>query len=466
MYQFMRVSLFSSLIFALFFRSASAAASPSSSSGTMLQQSTGTIVIVKDAVPDDPQDFKFLGGDLQVAPFFLDDDNDPTLSNQITFTNVDPGTHFVREDQDPVGWDLTDITCDDNDSVPLLANREVAIVLDAGETVTCTFTNTNVGGTVVIVKDAVPDDPQDFKFLGGDLQVAAFFLDDDGDPTLSNQITFTNVDPGTHFVREDQDPTGWDLTDITCDDNDSVPLLANREVAIVVDANETITCTFTNTKDGQSTNTPTNTPTATPTLTPTHTATPTVTATPSRTPTPTKTGTPTKTPTKTVTPTKTRTPTRTPTSPPAGPTCEGFSATIYVNSQGRIVGGPNNGQTYQGLLNGTNGVDVIVGTTSGDEINGNGGNDRICSGGGSDDVEGGEGDDRIFGGNGNDELEGDAGNDRISGQEGTDKMFGEDGSDLLTGGPSADVFDGGPGTDTATDFSSSQGDTKTSVENT
>ncbi len=430
---------------------------------------TGTVVIVKDAQPNDPQDFKFFGGDLQVAPFFLDDDSDPALPNQITFTNVDPGTHFVREDQDPTGWDLTAITCDDNDSVPLPANREVAIVVDAGETVTCTFTNTNVGGTVVIVKDAQPNDPQDFKFFGGDLQVAPFFLDDDSDPTLSNQITFTNVDPGTHFVREDANPPGWDLIGIACDDNNSVPLLANREVAIVVDVGETVICTFTNTLTSTPSNTPTNTPTGTPTNTPT--------GTPTNTATVTKTGTPTKIPTKTHTPTRTptatmtaivasSTPTRTPTSTPSAPTCEGFTATIYVNSQGRIVGGLDNGQIYQGVLNGTNGADVIVGTGSSDEVEGKGGADRICGGGGNDDLDGGSSNDRIFGGEGNDELEGDGGNDHLFGEGGNDELEGLDGNDTLTGGLGADKFIGGAGTDTATDFIPAQGDTKTSIENT
>src|SRR5688572_11881953 len=188
MYQLMHVSLINNLILALLFGAVPAVAHPSSSSGNLLQQNTGTIVIVKDAQPNDPQDFKFFGGDLQVAPFFLDDDNDPTLSNQITFTNVDPGLHFVQEDQDPAGWDLTDITCDDpdNGSFIFFNNREAVIEVDANETITCTFTNTKQGqpttGTIVIVKDAVPNDAQDFEFVNDVL--GQFFLDDDSDPTL------------------------------------------------------------------------------------------------------------------------------------------------------------------------------------------------------------------------------------------------------------------------------------------
>ena len=133
--------------------------------------------------------------------------------------------------------------------------------------------------------------------------------------------------------------------------------------------------------------------------------------------------------------------------PPPPPICNGQTATIYVNAQGIIVGGPNNGQVYNGILNGTNGADVIVGTNGKDEISGGGGNDVICGGGD------------------NDVLAGGAGNDRILGEGGNDTLAGGNGSDIFTGGLGADKFNGGGGTDTATDFTPSQGDTKSSLEN-
>lgn len=43
------------------------------------------------------------------------------------------------------------------------------------------------------------------------------------------------------------------------------------------------------------------------------------------------------------------------------PTCHGLPATIYVRN-GRIVGGPDHGKRYRGVLRGTPGNDVIVGT--------------------------------------------------------------------------------------------------------
>lgn len=129
------------------------------------------------------------------------------------------------------------------------------------------------------------------------------------------------------------------------------------------------------------------------------------------------------------------------------PMCNGQTATIYVNNQGIIVGGPNNGQPYAGKLNGTAGADVIVGTNGRDEVSARGGSDVVCGGGNNDELEGGAGRDQMFGGDGNDILAGEGGND------------------TLTGGRGADRFRGGTGTDTATDFTPAQGDTKIGVEN-
>jgi CSLREA domain-containing protein len=143
-----------------------------------------------------------------------------------------------------------------------------------------------------------------------------------------------------------------------------------------------------------------------------------------------------------------------PAPPPTAPMCNGQTATIYVNDQGIIVGGPNNGQPYAGNLNGMAGVDVIVGTNGRDEISARGGNDVVCGRGNNDKLFGGEGRDQLFGGEGHDQLFGGDGNDILAG---------DGGNDTLTGGRGADRFRGGSGTDTATDFNPAQGDTKTGV---
>ena len=153
------------------------------------------------------------------------------------------------------------------------------------------------------------------------------------------------------------------------------------------------------------------------------------------------------------------------------PTCGGLPATIFVRD-GKIVGGPDHGRLYRGVLTGTNGDDVIVGTMRGDLIKAFAGDDTICgldggdvidggdgddwieAGGGNDQVKGGRGNDTILAGDGHDVVEGGPGddwidggrgNDRIKGQDGNDTIFGGEGDDIIDGGPGDDVIDGGPG---------------------
>jgi hypothetical protein len=75
-------------------------------------------------------------------------------------------------------------------------------------------------------------------------------------------------------------------------------------------------------------------------------------------------------------------------------------------------------------------------------------------------------------GNGNDTLLGTSGADLLLGQNGdaalggsgaSDILCGANGNDRLSGGAGSDTFDGGPGTDTATDFSTTDGDSKTNL---
>jgi agmatine/peptidylarginine deiminase len=205
---------------------------------TFTNNKRGQIVAVKDATPDDPQDFAFTaGGGLSPSSFSLDDDADGTLSNAHTFTGVPTGSGYSLSEAVPSGWDQTAATCDDGSPV---SNIDVA----PGETVTCTFANRK-RGKIVAVKDAQPDDPQNFVFTaGGGLVPSTFQLDDDADPTHSNTRMFQNVAPGSGYSLSETVPTGWDQASATCDDGSPV---SNIDVA----AGETVTCTFTNNKRGR-----------------------------------------------------------------------------------------------------------------------------------------------------------------------------------------------------------------------
>ncbi len=143
------------------------------------------------------------------ASFSLDDDSDGTLSSSQLLANIVPGSGYSVSETVPSGWDQASRD---------LQRRQPGVEhqLQPGENVTCTFTN-HKRGRIVVVKDATPDDPQDFTFTtGGGLSPASFQLDDDANPTLSNTQTITNVAVGSGYSVAETVPyrLGPDLGDV------------------------------------------------------------------------------------------------------------------------------------------------------------------------------------------------------------------------------------------------------------
>ena len=105
-----------------------------------------TITIIKQATPQDGQDFTFLGPE-QGAEFMLDDDQDPTLPNERTFV-VPPGGYSVREVV-PDGWMLVRLDCTNSSipGIPIITINDIddvpwaALFVEAGDEVVCTFVN-------------------------------------------------------------------------------------------------------------------------------------------------------------------------------------------------------------------------------------------------------------------------------------------------------------------------------------
>ena len=141
-----------------------------------------TITIIKDALPNDAQDFAFTTTGLTLSAFSLDDDSDPTLSNTQVFSGITTfGTKTVTEADPAPTFALTDLVCTEdktqNSSISL-STRRATIVLEEGEVVTCTFTNTLQTGTLRVIKNVVNDN-------GGSKGVADFPLFIDGSPVTS-----------------------------------------------------------------------------------------------------------------------------------------------------------------------------------------------------------------------------------------------------------------------------------------
>ncbi|HEX6199928.1 MAG TPA: CHRD domain-containing protein, partial [Thermoanaerobaculia bacterium] len=105
---------------------------------------TGTLRIRKATFPGGGTGFGFTD-DVPGSPgFFTLDDGGVE-----TFTGVAPGTYTVTEDDPgttPGGYTLAHVECDDGDSAGNRFTRTATVALQAGETVTCTFENLELGG--------------------------------------------------------------------------------------------------------------------------------------------------------------------------------------------------------------------------------------------------------------------------------------------------------------------------------
>ena len=206
-----------------------------------------TITIIKDTVPDGPQDFGFTTtGALTPNTFNLDDDADGTLLNTQIFSVV-PGTYSVTEnDPSGLGYSLSGLACGTvtgtgTTATPNQGTRTVSITIGSagGANVICTFTNTLQTGHIIVDKVTVPAaNSQSFAFTTTGTGYNNFSLTDVATP---NDQTLNS---GTYSVAETS-VTGWDLTSATC-----VSSIQDTETigALELDPGETITCTFTNTK--------------------------------------------------------------------------------------------------------------------------------------------------------------------------------------------------------------------------
>ncbi|WKE65662.1 hypothetical protein PVT67_18690 [Gallaecimonas kandeliae] len=230
---------------------------------TFTNTKNGKLIVQKVAtspagVPFVSTDFNFNGdeGNFTLTPTGYD-----AAGLAETSFDVEPGSYVVGENLAlPTGWSLDSVVCDDNNSSGDKASGQALYNVEAGETVTCTFTNLRrqEPGTVIIVKHSIGGtDSFGYSSTGGASIAPTFSLD-----TTSlnpNSITFNNVTAGVYSVTED-DPLlkGYDLIDLQCDDPkggvNNVPTsvdLNNRVATISVDDGETVTCTFTNRKRGK-----------------------------------------------------------------------------------------------------------------------------------------------------------------------------------------------------------------------
>jgi hypothetical protein len=195
----------------------------------------GRIVIIKHTVGGDGT-FNFTTNDHGLNNTFSITTD--TNTGDATFNNLEPRYspsskyYSVTESGPSLPWDFTSLSCEDPSHDTSVSGATATIRLSAGETVTCTFTDTKRGHIIV---DKVTDpsgDPTSFTFTPS--YGAAFSLKDADPPKDSGPLL-----PGTYSVSETV-PPDWDLTSATCDDGSPVN-------SIDLGAGETVKCTFTDT---------------------------------------------------------------------------------------------------------------------------------------------------------------------------------------------------------------------------
>jgi len=194
---------------------------------TYTNKARGTVVVEKiiNDGADQSQGFDFTSNTLGDGTFTLT----PTGTGDAgkdseTFSDLTPGTYDVSETV-PAGWNLVTATCDDG-------SDPSSIGLDAGETVTCTFTNEVERGAILITKtrkhaaDGSGDHAHagvEFTISGGELAAGGVTVttDANGEACLDDLLfgTYSVVEAvPSGYASDDADKSVTVDTESECDD--------------------------------------------------------------------------------------------------------------------------------------------------------------------------------------------------------------------------------------------------------
>jgi hypothetical protein len=114
----------------------------------------GTLIINKTSVGG-TDTFNYTGSGTGVSNFSIQTSGSPNGTGSQTFSNIAPGAKTVTESGPPAGWAFTSLVCNDPDGGTTINGQTANVDLDAGETVTCTYTNTRQTGKIQLDKDFV-----------------------------------------------------------------------------------------------------------------------------------------------------------------------------------------------------------------------------------------------------------------------------------------------------------------------
>ena len=196
---------------------------------TFTNTKQASITVCKDVVPNDTSvwDFTLTGP----SPGSVLDLGDGQCH---TFTNRTPGSYTLTE-ATQAGYN-TSVSCDSGKGSD--TDNDITFTLNAGEDVTCTFTNTKQA-SITVCKDVVPNDTSVWDFtLTGPSPGSVLDLGD------GQCHTFTNRTPGSYTLTE-ATQAGYN-TSVSCDSGKGSD--TDNDITFTLNASEDVTCTFTNTE--------------------------------------------------------------------------------------------------------------------------------------------------------------------------------------------------------------------------
>jgi hypothetical protein len=210
---------------------------------TFVNTQRGTVVVSTATDPEGQGGiFEFMG-----TPFGAVSSN-----GTLVVANLKPGMYETTQVDPAPDYFLTNVDCDDSNShtpsVGDIISREAVFNLDPGEIVTCIFVNTKITSQFGIAVVSIVTDPEGvrgiFNFTGTPFGAI---------PSNGTLVT-SNLDPGVYKTTQEDPTPDFDLTEVSCDDDNSpAPSIGNvdsREATFNIGAGEIVTCTFVNTRRG------------------------------------------------------------------------------------------------------------------------------------------------------------------------------------------------------------------------
>ncbi len=199
-----------------------------------------TIEIIKDANPISSQSFTFnTSTNLGTSSFNLTD-NGTTGANVKTFSAVVPGVYTITE-APTVGWDFTSLNCGSASAV--INGATVTINITGGQSVVCTYTNTEKGS--ITVKKIVNNGLGNLSY-----PTSGWYWNLNGAGGYTDGGTSVPVSAGQYTVSEALTSTQnaeYHVTASSCNNVSTSP--ASTSQSFTVAPGENVTCYFTNTRD-------------------------------------------------------------------------------------------------------------------------------------------------------------------------------------------------------------------------